>query len=285
MNEDATVRELLAEGTKRLEAAGIEEAALDAELLLEKAAEMNRAAFRAFPDRKPGKEAVTLYESMLAEREKRIPLQHICGEQYFYGLRFICDGRALIPRADTEILVEAAAASGIKGKRVLDLCTGSGCIAVSLKKAGGCGYTAATDLSEEALTLAKENALLNSAEISFYRGDLYEALPAEEEAFDVIVSNPPYIESAVIGTLMPEVRDHDPLMALDGGADGRSFYRRIAAGAGSRLVSGGRIFLETGCEQGEQVSAILAEAGFEDIRVIKDYAGLDRVVSARWRNV
>ena len=162
---------------------------------------------------------------------------------------------------------------------MLDLCTGTGCILLSLAKMRNLSKAVGTDISAEAIETAKKNAKRLEASAEFYCGDLFQAVP-EGERFDIIVSNPPYIPTAVIETLMPEVREHEPMTALDGAADGLKFYREIIKNANKYLAEQGQIFFEIGCEQGDAVSALLLEHGFGKIRVIKDLAGLDRVVSA-----
>lgn len=168
-------------------------------------------------------------------------------------------------------------------KRVLDLCSGSGCIGISLAVLGGYSYVAEADLSEEALKVTKRNAeaIAPSANIECFHGDLFGAIPEGLEGFDILVSNPPYIPTEVIAGLEPEVRDHEPMMALDGTADGLFFYRRIAKEAGKILAPGGRIYLEIGYDQGEQVSGLLREKGFVQVEVYRDLAGKDRVVSGK----
>ncbi len=299
------LRALEEEGARLLEAAGIEEARLDAHRLLLAAFQLDETHYllnRSGPAEEPGDGR---YREMIGLRAARIPLQQILGQQEFMGLTFQVDRHVLIPRQDTETLVELVLAEQTDPrKRVLDLCTGSGCIAVSLAVKGGYTDVTASDLSAEALKVAERNAeaLLagerrifsggegsgdGSGEVGaapgsfrLYRGDLFDALP-EGERYDIIVSNPPYIPSAVIGGLQPEVRDHEPRMALDGSEDGLIFYRRIAAGAPDRLNPGGAVYLEIGCDQAEAVSALLETEGFTDIQVFKDLPGLDRVVRAR----
>ncbi len=214
-------------------------------------------------------------------------MQHILGSQDFMGLTFRVNEHVLIPRQDTETLVELVLEEHKdRNKKVLDLCTGSGCIAVSLSVLGGFEDVTATDLSFEALKVAKENAerLLDQGRaIRFLQGDLFDCL---ETRFDIITANPPYIATGVIRNLAPEVRDHEPRMALDGDEDGLCFYRRIAAKAGEWLEPGGCIYLEIGYDQGLAVSRLLEETGFENIRIVKDTPGLDRVVYAEGgRNV
>ena len=188
----------------------------------------------------------------------------------------------LVPRQDTEILVEEVMRELQDGMRVLDLCTGSGCILISLLHySNGCTGVG-TDISGEALTVARRNgaALLGAEkEYAFLESDLFDRV---EGRYDVIVSNPPYIRREEIDTLMPEVRDHEPRMALDGGVDGLDFYRRIVAGSPSYLTGGGRLYLEIGWDQGDAVQELLLRQGFREVNVVQDYAGLDRVVCGYW---
>lgn len=224
-------------------------------------------------------DTAAVYRSLLAARSRHVPLQHLTGEQEFMGYPFLVNEHVLIPRQDTECLVEAALKEIIKKKQehiaILDLCTGSGCIAVSLKKLLPEAHVTATELSAEALAVAKENAARLQADISFLQGDLFASVT---ERFDLIVSNPPYIKTGIIETLMPEVRDHEPRQALCGGADGLDFYRRIAKEAPAYLNPGGALWLEIGCEQGKAVTALLRENGFEGVCCRQDLAGLDRIV-------
>lgn len=216
------------------------------------------------------------FYATLEERLRHVPVQYITGEQDFCGLTFSVRQGVLIPRPETELLAEAVFRIA-EGKRVLDLCTGSGCIAVTVAKLGKPGFVAASDYSEEALAIARENALKADADVTFYCGDLFEAV---EGRYDIIVSNPPYIKSEVVETLMPEVRDYEPRMALDGRADGLYFYRRICKEAKNYLMPQGRLMFEIGHDQGNEVAELLSEEGYSGIEVRKDYAGLDRMVFA-----
>ncbi|MBO5197465.1 MAG: peptide chain release factor N(5)-glutamine methyltransferase [Lachnospiraceae bacterium] len=272
-----TCQTALKEGKERLLSAGIEEAALDAWYLLSAASGISRAEYFTEPQRELKEEAALQYLEGIAKRERHVPLQYILGTQEFMGLEFEVSEAVLIPRQDTEILV-CEAMKAAKGASVLDVCTGSGCIIISLAKLAGAAKAAACDLSKEALLIAERNAKRLGVEVEFLQGDLFEPVA---ERYDVIVSNPPYIASAELEELMPEVRDYEPRLALDGSGDGLVFYRRIAAEAGKYLNPGGQLFLEIGCEQAEAVSGFLRENGYGDIRVVKDYAGLDRVVCAR----
>lgn len=269
-----TLREALAAGRERLRRAQIEDRDPDVWYLLEEAAGVGRAAYFMNPDREMTKKEVLRYEEILERRARHVPLQYILGKQEFMGLEFLVSDAVLIPRQDTEILV-CEILKESKGCSVLDVCTGSGCIIISLVRLGGVTRAVACDISEPALNLAKENAKRLGAEVEFLQGDLMEPVTGR---FDIIVSNPPYIASGEIEGLMPEVRDYEPRLALDGSEDGLVFYRRILAQAGEHLSARGRIWFEIGCDQAEAVSGLLLEHGYHDIRVIQDYSGLDRVV-------
>lgn len=289
------MREILAEAEQRLFQAGIEEAGNDAWLLFEAVFETDRAHYfltmnEQISDIKNGEGLYEKYETVISMRCQHIPLQYITGHQVFMGIDFLVNESVLIPRQDTEILAEQtlkACKDFSMGKKhtealhILDMCTGSGCIAVSLKKLSKIPlYVTAVDLSEKALVTAKENAVRNHCEIEFIQGDLFENLNGRK--FDIIVSNPPYIKSADISRLMEEVRDYEPLMALDGAEDGLSFYRKITENAGDFLNSGGCILYEIGCRQAEDVAEILKERGFVNIQIFKDLAGLNRVAAAQY---
>ena len=277
-------REIYESGVKRLQEAGIKEAELDARLLLEHVCHTDRNTLLAYPDRSVTEEENNSYVNYLAEREKRVPLQHIIGYQEFMGLKFYVNQHVLIPRQDTENLVEEVMPHVHDGMRILDLCTGSGCILISLLQYSNDCIGVGTDISKEALEVAAKNgeAILKEKEgkvyeqLQFIESDLFEKLPPQK--FDLIVSNPPYIKTGVIDALEPEVASFEPLLALDGGGDGLNFYRRIVKEAGNFLIRGGMLFLEIGYDQGEAVVGLLKEAGFVDIEIRKDYGGLDRVV-------
>ncbi|WP_442914603.1 peptide chain release factor N(5)-glutamine methyltransferase [Lacrimispora sp.] len=282
-----TLQLLLEEGISAFSKAGIGEAELDARYLLLEAFHTDMTHFLLDRDRKlledeVTEQAVGKYHSMVAMRSKRIPLQQITGSREFMGLEFYVNESVLIPRQDTETLVELVLKEH-KGKnpKVLDMCTGSGCIAVSLALLGGFDSVTAVDISSEALKVAGRNAekLMGNGRIELVESDLFSALD-ESRKFDVIVSNPPYIPTEVIMGLEPEVKDHEPMLALDGREDGLYFYRRLAAECGRYLNPGGAVYFEIGYDQGESVSELLKHEGFEEIRVKKDAAGLDRVVCA-----
>ncbi len=276
-------KEVYERAAARLQQAGVEEAALDARLLLEEACGTDRNTLLAHPDREVPGDELASFEKMVSDREKRIPLQQITGYGDFMGLRFYVNQNVLTPRQDTENMVEEAMKYVHDGMRILDVCTGSGCILLSLLQYSNDCRGVGVDLSDAALAVAKRNAeaLGLSGRASFFQGDLFEALAAagREEKFDILVSNPPYIRSDVIETLMPEVKDHEPHMALDGDADGLTFYRRICREAEPFLNGGARIVFEIGYDQAADVMRIMEEAGYRGIETIKDYAGNDRIVT------
>lgn len=238
------------------------------------------------------KEKLSAYENTLEKRASRIPLQQILGQQEFMGLTFFVNEHVLIPRQDTETLVELVLnEQKDKNVSILDMCTGSGCIAVSLKKLGGYACVEGADISEEALKVAKRNSeeILENRDVNssrtgviFRRSDMFSAFP-ETERFNVIVSNPPYIPSTVIEELEPEVRDHEPRGALDGTADGLYFYRILAEECAKHLTPGGHVYFEIGYDQGAAVKELLDIHGFKDTRVIQDLTGKDRVVCGAWQ--
>ncbi len=275
-----TYHEALKQAAKALSGAGIEQAETESRLLLEYATQTEPGFYllHGEDDMSHGEEES--YFSLVGQRCKRIPLQHLTGEQEFMGLKFLVDENVLIPRQDTETLVERAVSflKDAGNVRVLDLGTGSGCIAVSIKAFCPEAVVSGSDVFPEALQIAKENARINQTEITWIKSDLFSEI---EGKFDLIVSNPPYIPTDVIGTLMPEVRDHDPGPALDGGSDGLDFYRRILAGCKDHLQPGGRVLFEIGQEQGNDVTSLMIENGFEEIEVISDLTGADRVVTGR----
>ncbi len=264
-------------GVSRLERAGVPEAKLDARLLLEFVCHTGRNDLLVHGDRPLTAAEETAYEEVIEKRSLRIPLQHITGVQEFMGLPFLVSDKVLIPRQDTEVLVEEVLRELSDGFSILDLCTGSGCILLSLLHYSNDCTGLGVDISEEALQVARQNArALQETDARFVQGDLFEGV---EGRFERIVSNPPYIRSDVIPGLMPEVRQYEPRLALDGSPDGLAFYRRIVSGAPDFLKRGGKLYLEIGYDQGEAVSRLLKEAGFSEVKTVKDFGGLDRVVS------
>lgn len=271
-----TYQQAYRKGIQRLETCGIADAVTDSWILMEYASGMSRAAFLADGILPMPEEQREVFETMIERRAARIPVQHLTGRQEFMGMEFLVNPHVLIPRQDTEILVEETEKLLFPGADVLDLCTGSGCIAVSLAVRHPKIHVTASDLSEKALETAKENASRLGANIRFLQGDMFQYV---EGTFDVIVSNPPYIPTKVIEELEEEVRLHDPFGALDGKEDGLHFYRILASEGGAYLKDGGRILMEIGCEQSEAVEALLLQHGFTEVRTEKDLAGLDRVVT------
>ena len=217
------------------------------------------------------------YRDLLQKRGSHIPLQHLTGTCDFMGLTFQVNDQVLIPRQDTETLVESALLRLKEGDRALDLCTGSGCIILSLEKLGPGIRGLGADISAAALAVAKRNRDSLGLESDFCISDLFEGI---EGVFDIIVSNPPYIASGKIPGLMEEVRGFEPLLALDGGADGLDFYRRIIKDARDFLKPGGWLGLEIGYDQREAVEELLRRQGFIKTETLKDLAGLDRTVWA-----
>lgn len=275
-----TYRECYEQGCRTLQAAGIEEAALDARLLLEAVCGTDRNDLLVHGEQPVAPEAEEKYLNWIRQRAEHIPLQQLTGEQDFMGLTFSVNEHVLIPRQDTEILVEEVLKELHDGMRVLDMCTGSGCILLSLLHYSNDCEGLGVDLSAEALEVAGRNVLKvlppeKAEHAHFLQSDLFEKV---EGKFEIIVSNPPYIASAEVEKLMPEVRDHEPRMALDGTEDGLYFYRRIIEKAGKHLVSSGMLFFEIGYDQGQAVSELMRTEGYCDVQVVQDYAGLDRVV-------
>ena len=285
MNQkNKTIAEALREGKMRLKAAGKEAYAFEAELLLEKAAGLNRTALFLRGEEVLSEEVLTAYEGYLSEREQGRPTQYILGEWEFMGLPFSVGEGVLIPRGDTEVLVETILErqQTEKFKSILDIGTGSGCIPISLGHYGKFENIMAVDISQKALDYATKNAHENHIKIDFYESDLFTNLPVEWKGrLDAIVSNPPYIPKKDIEELMTEVKDFEPMNALDGGEDGLDFYRAIVEQGREWLVDGGWLFFEIGYDQGEDLKKLLNESGYTEIEVRQDLAGLDRVALGR----
>lgn len=302
-----TLRTGYTEAKRRLEESGIEEAALDAWLLLEYVTGISRTFYYADPDREMSPDEWRRYSELVGRRAERVPLQHITGTQEFMGLVFEVNEHVLIPRQDTEILVEQALAFIGSGKvpaaensqtRILDMCTGSGCILLSvmhwaesyrqkaLRRAGDTARGGekqdiiiegtGADISPKALAVAEKNARRLGISAGFVESDLFGAVRGK---YGMIVSNPPYIRTDEIKDLQEEVRLHDPVIALDGRKDGLYYYRRIVRESRFYLEEGGALLFEIGCDQAEAVSGLMRGAGFSEITVKKDLAGLDRVMS------
>lgn len=288
-----TLRALMNEGKSTLMSAQITDADIDAWLLLQHVTGISRMSYLMKPDQEVSEDAVKAYRAAISKRATHYPLQYITHSQEFMGLDFYVDECVLIPRQDTEVLVETALAFLKDGMTVMDMCTGSGCILISLaanrKIASGFGV----DLSAGALEVAQKNANTHGLTgLEWLQSSLFDAFESASKSnhlekkvipkLDMIISNPPYIETKVIETLMPEVRSHEPMMALDGFEDGLYFYREIIAQAPAYLKDKAYLLFEIGYDQGEAVADLMNRAGFEQVQVKKDLAGLDRVVYGQW---
>ena len=281
-----TAQEWLRKASASLESAGIADAESDAWLMFSHVTGMSRMEYTLDRDKCLSDEEICSLAKMLEKRNQHIPVQQITGEAWFMGYPFFVNENVLVPRMDTEVLVEAvltrlpAVPVTENGKRrVLDMCTGSGCILLSLLKEEKGLLGTGADISEKALLVARENAHRLECEAQFIFSDLWENI---EDTYEIIVSNPPYIVRNVISTLDTEVKDHEPVLALDGGEDGLDFYRKIVADTHRHLVPGGLLAFEIGYDQGQALTALLKKAGYRNIEILKDLAGLDRVALG-WR--
>jgi release factor glutamine methyltransferase len=262
---------------------GVENPRLEAEWMLCEALSLDRVGLYLNFDRPLNDIELAAYRSMVARRGRREPLQYILGNQEFLGLEFEVTPAVLIPRHDTEVLVAEAVRHGKEAKTILDIGTGSGCVAVCLAKALPEIEISTVDVSEEAIEVARRNADRNEVTVQFFHGSLFE--PFAGRRFDMIVSNPPYIPAAELQTLQPEVKEFEPVTALDGGADGLDFYRRITSAAPEHLNPGGWLLYEVGAGQAPQVLDLLKEAGFTgDCFTRKDHGGIERVVGGKLTN-
>lgn len=274
----------LKEAIESLEQNDIVDAKIDAWYLLEFITGLTRVDFLLRGNEDMSDQKYQKLRELTAKRAAHVPLQHLIGTTEFMGLSFYVNEHVLIPRQETELLVEEIL-KVCKGKRVLDMCTGSGCIIISLSVLGDLKKAYAVDLSEEALAVAKKNAIFHNAEISFIQSDMFHNIKNNKSIntkFDIIVSNPPYIRTEDINDLMLEVKEHEPYMALDGDKDGLKFYRIIAGEAGNYLNEGGYLFLEIGYDQAEDVKRLLENNKYTQVNVLKDYAGLDRMIIAKF---
>jgi len=282
-----TVGQLLEEGTKRLSEVGVSTPRLDSEVLLYNMLDVERIYLIMYPDKEVSKEIEESFWSNIEKRANFMPIQYIVKNVEFMGLDFYIEEGVLIPRGDTEILVEKVIDIYEKefspnSVKIMDIGTGSGAIVVSLAKFITNSILTAIDISPKARTIASMNARLNCVEnkITFHLGSLFNPIKGEDEykTYDFIISNPPYIPRAVVETLDPGVKDYEPHLALDGGEDGLDFYREITIGAKDYLKEEGWLLFEIGYDQGKSVSELLNINGFKDINVLQDLAGLDRVV-------
>lgn len=275
-----TYKQAEQKGEQLLEAAGVMDAKIDAWLLLEMVAKIDRSFYFMHINEEVDPEVLTEYERVVEKRAEHVPLQYITGEQEFMGMTFKVNSNVLIPRQDTETLVEEALKVIEPQMEVLDLCTGSGCILLSILKNAPTVHGTGSDISKQALLVAKENARLHDLDAEWVRGNLFDNVSGQ---YDVIVSNPPYIAQTELPMLMPEVLQFEPIQALDGGADGLDFYRAITAEAPQYLKENGYLFFEIGYDQGKAVQQLMQDAGFKDVTVRKDLAGNDRVVKGQIR--
>jgi release factor glutamine methyltransferase len=286
-----TIEAVLRWATDDFRTRSIESPRLDAEVLLAFALGTTRIGL-VMDGKKPlAPDELARFRDLVKRRRTREPVAYLRGEREFYGRPFRVDRRVLVPRPDTETLVEVALARSRRvsmSMRALDLCTGSGCVAVSLARERPTSSVVATDFSADALVVARDNALrLGAYNVAFTQGDLFlacDALRAGSRAlrFDVIVANPPYIPAGEIATLMQDVRDFEPKLALDGGDDGLSLVRRIVSEAPRHLAPEGILALEVGAGQAPDVAALFEAAGFIAVERAKDYGRIERVVSGAW---
>jgi len=284
----ATVREALRAGAELLRKAGIDGARLDAEVLLRHVLEVEKAGFYLGFDVGLDETAERVFYKLLSRRAGREPVAYITGHKEFWSLDFVMTPAVLIPRPETELLVERALQLGTRlprmtALRILDIGTGSGAVAVSLAKELPLARVCAVDIFAGAIEVARVNACRHGVgdRVEFFCGDLFEPVTEEREGYDLIVANPPYIRSGDLAGLAPEIREWEPATALEGGADGLLYYRRIIAAAGDYLKSGGSILLELGDAMGEAVARLFADAGgFGPAQVYRDYAGQERVIVA-----
>lgn len=274
---------MLRYGKEKLQKSSITDAAVDAMELLQFACGIDRNYYYMHMDEEMPKEKQVQYETLLEQRALHIPLQQITGKAYFMGLEFFVNEHVLIPRFDTEVLVEEtikciqkrSCTSANDKMKVLDMCTGSGCIILSLKDMFPNIEATGVDLSENALLVAQKNSTLLDLPVTFLKSDLFSHITGK---YDIIVSNPPYIPTEVIETLDLEVKEHEPMMALDGTKDGLHFYREISRLAMDHLEDGGYLCYEIGHDQGMAVSEILKNLGYREVNIVKDLSGHDRVV-------
>ncbi len=286
-----TYREAKGQAAAKMCAAGIENAEHESRLLLEFVTQTDWGFYLMHQEDVLPEEQEKMLHALVARRCGRVPLQYLTGEQVFLGMSIAVNDEVLIPRQETELLARIAidrlqsALTYTGHMRVLDLCTGTGCVAIAIKKFCPAAYVCASDLSAEALELAAWNEARNLSDavagITWIQSDLFSDITG---MYDMIVCNPPYIPTEVLDTLMPEVRDHEPRIALDGGPDGLFFYRKIIADC-APLAPGGTLLFEIGDDQAEAVMGMMRDYGFSDIQVLIDLADLDRYVLGRFYGV
>jgi release factor glutamine methyltransferase len=280
-----TIGKILEWATSDFRARGIASPRLDAEVLLAFAIGDNRVKLIVDRDRPLVQKELLQFRELVKRRRTSEPVAYLIGTREFYGRPFRVDARVLVPRPDTETLVDAAllrTAHVSMSLRALDLCTGSGCVAITLARERPTARVHATDTSGDALTLARENALrLGAYNASFTKGDLFAGLDRFLGKLDLVVANPPYIATPELAELPPDVRDHEPRGALDGGADGLELLRRIVEEAPLYLTANGTLAVEVGAGQAPEVERLFLTRGFDDVRRAKDYGGIERVVSGR----
>lgn len=279
-----TIGELLNQGVKLLKESNIETPILDAQLILAKILKVDKLFVMTNINQEVSDSIEKKFINDILLRTKGMPVQYIIGSQEFMGLEFKVNNCVLIPRADTEILIEQVLQSVKSDKeyKILDIGTGSGCISISLAKYIKDSQIYSADISKSAIEVAGQNAKTHNVEdkIKFFVGNIFEPI-GNNIKFDIIVSNPPYIPTDTIQTLDVNVKQYEPGLALDGGADGLDFYRDIISNAKNYLVSEGMIFLEIGYDQAQSVIKLLKQNDFADINIVKDLAGCDRVVKAK----
>ena len=278
------VVDIIKTSTDFLEKKGVPDARLDAEILLGDVLKKNRLELYLFFDRPMAQDEMDIYREHIKRRGNREPLQHIVGETGFMNLTIKTTTAALVPRPETEVLVEKALSLNLGSDvRVLDIGTGSGCIALAISQDLENANVLGIDISTDALTLAKENAMLNDTAVTFREVDILTALPHIEERFDLVVSNPPYIAPAEKDQLQTEVSQYDPALALFDEEDGLSFYRRFAEILPDLLVPGGHFLFEFGGDPQEKpVLNIFMEKGYHDLEIIQDYNGDPRIISGKY---
>jgi len=277
-----TIEAVLRWATDDFRARGLDSPRLDAELLLARALSSTRIQLIVDAKRPLSAEELGAYRELVKRRRAREPIAYILGEREFYGRSFRVDRRVLIPRPDTEALVDVAldrTRSASMSMRALDLCTGSACVAVALARERPTSFVVAVDASDGAVAVARDNALrLGAYNVAVRHGDLFGALK-QSCRFDLVTANPPYIPAGDIATLEPEVRDYEPRLALDGGDDGLAIVRRVVAEAPAHLVDAGVLAVEVCAGEARAVAELFARAGFADVELRRDYARIERVVS------